>query len=366
MYSEPLAWIFLNHVRNLGPMGFHRLLELTGSAANAITLTAKDLQALGIPEAAAECWAEQFRDERLRREADAELERIQKGEFRAITELHPDYPETLRELADRPPVLYVKGKWPPLPKFLIGIVGTRRASPYGRAVAEQLTQDLVQRGMATVSGLAAGIDACAHRVTLESSGFTIAALGHGFRYRYPRENHVLFDQIASNGTLLTEFSYDSPPEAGHFPRRNRLISGLSRGVVVIEAGEHSGALITARYAAEQGRDVFAVPGSVFQAESFGCHRLIKQGAKLVETAQDILEEYGLDKEAPQQADERRFENLTEMQKQVLKAMSVIPVTIDELSLTIEEPVDRLASALLSLELEGLIRSLPGQRYVTYK
>jgi DNA processing protein len=291
-------------------------------------------------------------------------------EFRKITDQDDDYPKSLRELRDRPQVLYVKGRWPLPQEGLVGIVGTRRASAYGMQAAERFTSDLVQRGLVTVSGLAAGIDTCVHQETLKRGGWTVAVLGHGFDYQYPKENKALFEDIAKRGTLVTEFSHDTRPEARLFPQRNRIISGLSESVLVVEAGHRSGALITARYAAEQGRDVFALPGSIFSSQSIGCHRLIKEGAKLVESAEEILEEYGfivgqsLPSSSPAVVS-RNDDNLTSSEKELVTLFSSIPLSVDELVELSGLPVDRLAEVLLSLEIKGRIQSIPGQRYVAY-
>jgi DNA processing protein len=305
-----------------------------------------------------------------------------KGDFRAVSERDDDYPKGLRELADRPPVLYVKGRWPLPEKGLIGIVGTRRASRYGMDAATRFASVLVSRQMITVSGLAAGIDACAHRATLQEGGWTVAVLGHGFGYQYPKENAPLFAEIAARGTLITEFSYDTRPDPVNFPRRNRIISGLSQGVLVVEAGHRSGASITARYAAEQGRDVFVVPGSIFSPQSAGCHRLIKEGARLVETADEILEEYGLQRASSPLVGEHagggdaqnvsaphpppsptRGEGLTSPEQKIMELLSSIPLSVDELVELSGSPVDRLAEVLLSLEIKGRIQHVPGQSYV---
>jgi len=287
-----------------------------------------------------------------------------KRDFRKVQCADADYPGPLRELADRPSVLYVKGRWPlPEGALKIGIVGARLATGYGREAAERLTVDLVRGGVMTISGLASGIDACAHRATLQETGWTVAVLGHGFGYQYPKENAALFEGIAKEGTLITEFPYDTPPLSHHFPQRNRIISGLSRGVVVVEAGERSGALITARCAAEQGRDVFALPGTIFSPQSRGCHRLIKEGARLVESAEEILEEYGLETPSFEPSLNER-EPLSAQEQQVMQHLSRVPVSIDELVELSGHPVDRLAEVLLALELKGRIQSVPGQRYAT--
>ena len=291
-----------------------------------------------------------------------------KGEIRKVTDADLDYPKVLREISVRPAVLYVRGRWPlPEDGLTLGVVGSRHATPYGREAAQSITAGLVRAGAVIVSGLAAGIDACSHRATLEQRGWTVAILGHGFGHLFPQENASLFDEIAEHGTLVTEFPYDAPPLAAHFPQRNRIISGLSQGVVVVEAGEHSGALITARCAAEQGRDVFAVPGSVFSPLSLGCHRLIKEGARLVEKAGDILMDYGVggNSETPPRRYKGKVEDLTAFEKEILQALSAAPLSVDELVELSRTPVDRLAEVLLSLELKERVRALPGQRYVAY-
>jgi DNA processing protein len=210
--------------------------------------------------------------------------------------------------------------------------------------------------------MAAGVDAAAHRASLKEQGWTIGVLGHGFEFQYPRENKNLFEQMAVEGTLITEFPYDFPPRSEHFPQRNRIISGLSKGVVVVEAAEKSGALITARYAAEQGKDVFAVPGSLFQTQSKGSNRLIKEGAKLVESAEDVLDEYGVLRPRVQTSAVSP-EALSAEESDLLKQVQNAPLSIDELVELNGKPVDRLAELLLSLELKGRISSMPGQRYV---
>jgi len=228
-------------------------------------------------------------------------------------------------------------------------------------MAGQLSADLVSRGAYTVSGLAAGIDAQVHRITLQEGGYTIGVLGHGFGHRYPRENHALFDQILDRGAWVSEFPYETQPTAMNFPRRNRIIAGLSKIVVVVEAGIRSGALITARYAAEQARDVHAVPGRVGEPHAEGCHRLIKEGAMLVESVDDILgPQTGITPRWERREEGRQPEK--EEEKVILKALSLDPMPIDTLAERTGLPVDRLAGGLLSLELENFIRVYPGQHY----
>ncbi len=274
-------------------MRFHRLLHAAQSAEAILKMSVSDLQLAQVEaDQVAQTWFGAFRKAEIWKATDAELEYEIQQKFRIVTEIDADYPERLRELSDRPPVLYVRGSWPVPEGVVIGLVGTRRASSYGLRAAEILTEGLVSQGVVTVSGLAVGIDTQVHRTTLNKEGITVAALGHGFGFLYPKENGRLAEEIVERkGALVTEFAYQSPAESHHFPRRNRIISGLSRGVVVVEAGNRSGALITARYAAEQGRDVFAVPANIFNGHNTGGHRLLKEGAKLVENPQDILDEY---------------------------------------------------------------------------
>ncbi len=379
MTSERRNWIFLNRVLGLGGLRFHRLLEIAKSAEGILAMTPLELSGADVDARQVESWRHSFRNPNLWKAVDMELEREAKGEFQIVTELDEGYPAALCELSDRPPVLYLKGAWPLPGADAIAAVGTRKASPYGLKIAATLTEGLVGQGVSIISGLALGIDTVVHQSCLNKEGSTVAVLGHGFAHLYPKENKRLAEQIAENkGALVTEFPYDSPPEAFHFPLRNRIISGLSRGVVVVEAGERSGALITARYAAEQGRDVFAVPGNVFMSGSVGTHRLLKQGAKLVETAQDVLEEYrGADYErvlgrlaaakiamdSPPKKVGSDGAVLNNKEKTVYDKLICEPSSVDELSDLLKVPVDQLANTLLSLELRGLIRNLPGQRYV---
>lgn len=285
--------------------------------------------------------------------------------FRQVLCTDADFPPGLRSIPDCPSVLYIQGRWPLPETQLMGIVGTRHPTVYGSRAAERFTLGLVDRGITTVSGLAAGIDACVHRTTLEAGGWTVAVLGHGLGFQYPRENASLFAEIRKKGTLVTEFSYDTGPLPGYFPRRNRIISGLSEGVLVVEAGHRSGALITARFAAEQGRDVYVVPGSIYSGQSAGCHRLIKEGARLVESVEDLLNEDPellAKREKPRRPAQEEF--LTVEEREVLSKLSVIPLSVDELCEVSGLGVDRVAQGLLSLELKGRITHVPGQRYVT--
>lgn len=362
--NERYAWIFLNLIPELGPVRFHRLLHAAKSARGVLELPMSGLQAAEVSEQQAERWHRAFRDPLYERWLEAELGREVKGVCGVVTELDEQYPAPLRELYARPPVLYYKGRWPAPLERGVGLVGTRRPSEYGRSVAERLATDLSIQGVTTISGLARGIDTCVHQATLKAGGYTVAVLGCGLGQVFPKENESLQGRIAEAGAVVSEFPYEVFPEPGHFPRRNRIISGLSQGVVVIEAGEQSGALITARYAAEQGRDVFAVPGSIFNPVSAGCHRLIREGARLVEKTADVLDELGIarTKEATPSPGHECFDTLTPLEKHIANLLSETPLSADEISHETSERFEQVANSLLSLELKGVIRTLPGQRY----
>jgi len=285
-----------------------------------------------------------------------------------VGELDPTYPDPLREISQRPERLYLKGRWPLPAAPMFGIVGTRRASSYGLHMAREISRDLARAGAIIVSGMAAGIDAAAHQAALDVGGITVGVLGHGLKWQYPKENKHLYEAMRERATLISEFPYELEPRPALFPQRNRIISGLSRGVVVIEADIKSGALITARFAADQSRDVFAVPGIVSNPMTRGCHLLIKEGAKLVESAEDILQEY--EDLFPRHravipsnmAQELGTSGMTVAEIAVFSSLSHIPITVDDLAQVTGLPVDQLAGALLSLELKNRIQALSGQRY----
>ena len=267
-----------------------------------------------------------------------------------------DYPTSLLEIADPPAVLYCKGRRSLLSQPGLGVVGSRNATPQGVRDAEAFAHALSDAGFTIISGLALGIDAAAHRGGLAGAGSSVAIIGTGLDRIYPARNKALAHRLAETGLVISEFALGTPPLPGHFPRRNRLISGLSRGVLVVEAAPDSGSLITARVATEQGREVFAIPGSIHSPLARGCHALIKQGAKLVESAADILDELAWPQRlAPPVLPERTADL-------VLDALDGAPATLDTLAQTTGLTLDALSAKLLTLELDGQIASLPGGRY----
>ncbi len=276
-----------------------------------------------------------------------------------VTLADADYPKALLEIADPPCLLYVRGDPELLGKRGLAVVGSRNATPQGLQTAENFAKALAGKGLAIISGLALGIDAAAHRGALADGGATIAVIGTGADRLYPARNRELALAIAERGAIVSEFPLGTPAIAANFPRRNRIISGLSRGVLVVEAAPESGSLITARLAAEQGREVFAIPGSIHSPVARGCHKLIKQGAKLVETAQDILEEFGNYAEA---ADISPSAVLAREENAVLGALGHDPCNLDDLAERTGLAADRLLTELLTLELAGQIATLSGNRY----
>ncbi len=278
------------------------------------------------------------------------------------------YPALLREIDDPPPLLFVRGTLTDRDDLSIALVGTRKRSPYGEQVAGQLTRDLIRRGFTVVSGLAMGVDADAHQAALNAGGRTIAVTGCGIDINYPSANSQLREQIAQSGAVISELAMGTPPTRDRFPQRNRIIAGMSLGTVVIEAPVKSGALITARLAGESGRAVFAVPGNITSPVSRGCHDLLRDGALLVETAEDIVQGLGIMLEAvperePAVERERKLDDLPADQQQVLDALSHQPRNIDDVALDCRLPLSQVSAALMLLEVKGLVRRFPGNQFV---
>jgi DNA processing protein len=303
-----------------------------------------------------------FLKARDRLDLDKEMARLAAQGIRVLIWDDPDYPSRLLQIPDPPPVLYVRGQLSPEDDWAVGVVGTRRASAYGKTVTERLTTDLAVNHITVVSGLARGIDGEAHRAALKAGGRTIAVLGCGVDLIYPPEHRRLAHQITERGALVSEYPLGTRPEGSNFPPRNRIISGLSLGVLVIEAGIKSGALITADYAADQGRDVFAVPGNLFVRSSMGTNRLIQDGAKLVTGAEDILEELNLIM-AAQHVELRAVVPETEVEAQLLAYLSLQPIHVDEIALRAGLPIADVTSNLALMELKGMVRQVGGMNYV---
>jgi DNA processing protein len=299
-----------------------------------------------------------------------ELHTIEQHRIDVRNILDANYPRRLLTIPDPPPLLYVAGSLNSSDELAIAVVGARRGTPAGRLVTERLAGGLAEAGFTIVSGLARGVDAAAHRGALAVGGRTVAVLGCGLGRTYPPEHRRLRDEIEEHGAVVSELSLDAPPHSGHFPRRNRVISGLSCGVIVTEAAIDSGSLITARLAADQGREVFAVPGSVNEETSRGTHALIKEGATLVERAQDVidvivpqLEPVMRSRVSPARSAYSPVESFGNYERLVYDALSYEPLTVDHLLERTRLPVPSVMASLLSLELRQRVRQLPGQRYL---
>ncbi|HEY8553031.1 MAG TPA: DNA-processing protein DprA [Burkholderiales bacterium] len=362
-------WLTLARLPGLPGRIAHGLLDRFGSIAALFAAPQDDVEA-AIADTAAE--AGRRLDAREAAQALAagpraaewarDLAWLEEPAHHLVTWLDPDYPPLLREIADPPLVLYVEGRRDVLARPQLAIVGSRNPTPLGRYDAAAFARALCDAGLAITSGLALGIDAAAHRAALEAGGTTIAVAGTGLDCVYPPGNRELARAIAERGALVSEFPIGTPPRPAHFPIRNRLISGLSLGVLVVEAAEQSGSLITARLAAEQGREVFALPGSIHSPLARGCHRLIRQGAKLVETAADVLEELG--PLAAVSADARLAasapdETLTPDERAVLDNLGYEPMSVDALVERSGLTPDTVSSILLQLELRGVVLVGPG-------
>jgi DNA processing protein len=346
------SWIDLSLVNGVGPQTYRALLSAFGLPARIITATRAQLGQV-IPESIAARILEHGREALVA----AAIEWAAQPGRSIVTLADPDYPRQLLQIPDPPVLLYVIGDMRLLGAASLAVVGSRNSSQQGTINAERFSRALSDAGLAIVSGLALGIDAAAHRGALAGQSSTIAVLGCGADIVYPMGNEALYTQIGENGAIVSEFPLGTPPARENFPRRNRLISGFSRGCLVVEAALASGSLITARFAAEQGREVFAIPGSIHSPLSKGCHALIKQGAKLVESAQDVLEELGLIS-APKASDPK----ITGRSSLLLQHMGYDPCTIDVLIQRSGLTAEAISAMLLSLELEGKVSSLSGGLY----
>ncbi len=356
------SWLFLLHAPGIGSRTFGRLLAALGTPAAILASPRRELEALGLKAPALDYLSARDRDS-LR----ADLDWLEQPNNHLLTLEHSDYPDLLREIPDPPPLLFVHGDPAMLSAPQIAIVGTRNPSTPGRETAQGFARLLAGAGLTVTSGMALGIDAAAHEGAL-GAGTTLAVTGTGLDRVYPARHRELAHRIAANGALVSEFPPGTPPTAQNFPRRNRIISGLSLGTLVVEAALRSGSLITARCAAEQGREVFAIPGSIHNPLARGCHALIRQGAKLVETGADIIEELGallggLDAAADTPATEPpAARELDPEYQRLLEQLGYDPVPVDLLVQRTGLTAEAVSSMLLILELEGQVAALAGGRY----
>lgn len=351
-------WIGFSLVSGIGSARLRRLLEHFGSIEGAWRASRAELQASGLPAKPLKALLE------VRQSIDlaAEVDRLITAGYRVLTWEHQGYPQQLLEVHDPPPVLYLWGELQAVDRWSVAIVGTRRASRYGRLMADQIAGGLAANGITVVSGLARGVDGLAHKAALSANGRTLAVLGSGLDHIYPPEHAGLARQIAESGAVISDYPLGTPPEGTNFPPRNRLISGLSLATIVIEAGKSSGALITADFAVEQGREVFAVPGNINSPNSMGTNRLIRDGAHPYIELEDVLEVLNLELAVRQQAVQQQLP-ADKTERELLEHLSAEPIHIDALQEQLGRPVSKITAALALLELKGHVRQVGGMHYV---
>jgi DNA processing protein len=357
--SELKYWLGFNYVSGIGPAKIQALLGAFGSLARAWEASDRQLAEIGFDARAIQSLNETRRSFDLDRYA----QQVEASGVSVLTWESADYPDLLREIPAAPPLIFVRGQFEPIDRWAVAVVGTRRLTSYGRQMAHELVAGLVRSGITIVSGLARGIDGIAHRTALAEGGRTIAVMASGIDKVYPPEHRDLAREIVNGrGALVTDYPFGAEPESNHFPARNRLISGLSLGVVIVEAGEKSGALITARFALEQNREVFAVPGNVNSPPSLGTNRLIQQGAKLVMRVEDILEELNL-KMVTDQAVAQVILPETAEEAALIAQLSSQPLHVDELGRLTGLPSSLISSTLTMMELKGMVQQVGAMNYV---
>ncbi len=395
--ADTKSLIHLNLIPGIGTHTIRRLLAAFGSAEKSVAATSAELAQIDglTPDV-----RQQLIDGRSRAPLAQELELIEQHQCHIVTINDAAYPTLLKQISDPPVLLYIIGEFPLQNAPSIAIVGSRSPTEYGKTTSQQLSYQLAERGITVVSGFARGIDTCVHRGALEGGGCTVAVFGCGLSIIYPETNRTLAAEIIESGALISEFPMTMPPRGSNFPRRNRVISGLTLGTLVVEASERSGSLITARHAADQGREVFAVPGQIFSNVSRGTHSLINQGATLINSVDDLLDalprDYtkALGGESPEPTrqtpprmnqDSKRSDkaallqstrkgstppsqpttnlNLTPDEQTVLSAMDTDSVHIDEITRVTQLPIGKVSSLLVMLELKGIVQQLPGKQFV---
>jgi DNA processing protein len=351
----------LTYVEDIGPVTIKKLVHRFGSAQNVFAVSLKELmQVEGVHNRKALKGIKEFS---RWTEVERDLEKAASEGARIVFQDESGFPPGLANLPDAPLYVYMKGDVRPEDRFAVAVVGTRTPTHYGTSMAESISSDLARMGITVVSGLARGVDTAAHKGALKAGGRTIGVMGSGIDVPYPPENKALMGNIAASGCVISEFAPGTPPNRENFPRRNRIISGLSLGVLVVEAAKDSGSLITASIALEQGKEVFSVPGNITSVHSKGTNDLIKQGARMVTCAQDILEEL-----APvlrgfiARPKERVIPSLTEEEKSVVGALGPEPRHVDEISRELGLRAASVLGVLLTLELKGVVKQAAGKKF----
>jgi DNA processing protein len=354
-------WVGFNLVKGIGAVRFQTLLNAFGNLESAWNATLFDLAGAGLSAKLVERVAQ------IRASVDLDdfLAKTEKAGIRILTWQDDEYPAHLKEIDQPPPVLYLRGEITPEDSWSVAIVGTRAVTPYGRQVTEELATTLSQHGVTIVSGLARGVDAVAHSAALKTGGRTLAVLGSGVDKIYPPEHRQMAEKISASGAVISDYAPGTPPESANFPPRNRIISGLSMAIVVVEAGDTSGALITAEFAAEQGRDVFALPGNIYAPQSKGTNRLLRNGAKTLLSPKDVLEALDLTRNV-ERREIRKVLPADTTEAALLDTLGPEPIHVDEIRNRTGLPIEKVSSALTMMELKGMVRQVGGMNYVAVR
>ncbi len=355
--SDIKYWVGFSLISGIGRVKFGQLETYFDSMENAWNATLRELKQAGLDSSSIASIARTRDSISL----DSEMDKLECQNVRVFTYQDNGYPARLREIYDYPPVIYVRGEIHPEDEWCLSVVGTRRATVYGKQIAEEITADLVRNRITIISGLARGIDSIAHRSALDAGGRTIAIFACGLDTIYPAENAELAHRIIQNGAIISEYPLGIKPRPDYFPRRNRIMSGMSLGVLVIEAGESSGAIITANIALEQNREAFAIPGSILSSASKGTNHLIQEGAKLVRDYTDILEELNLTAVA-KQIEMKELLPESDTEAVLLKKLGAEPVHIDEVCRSSGLPVSMVSSTLAMMELKGMVKQVGAMHY----
>jgi DNA processing protein len=361
MDDAVIYWIGFNRVKGIGSVRLKNLMDYFSSLEIAWNAPAEGLRAAGLSQKLVENLI------KIRQKDDLQQvwEDIQRKNISVLTWDSPEYPRRLRELDQSPPVLYLRGTLKNEDELSVAIVGTRRASSYGRQATEELAACLAHNGVTVISGLARGVDTFAHQTALKAGGRSLAVLGCGVDVIYPPENRKLAEQLIGQGALISDYPPGTQPEGTNFPPRNRIISGLSMATVVVEAGETSGALITATFAAEQGREVFALPGSIYAPLSKGTNRLIQQGATPLLKIEEVLEVLGMER-AHEHREARQSLPSDPIEAQILTAIQAETIHIDELTTLTGLPIGQVSATLAIMELKGMVRQVGGMNFVAIR
>lgn len=359
--NDKRYWVGFNLVKGIGAVRLQALLDAFGDLETAWNASLFDLAGAGLSRKLVERVAQMRTSVNL----DDFVAQAEKAGIRILTWQDDEYPSHLKEIDQPPPVLYLRGEITAEDDWSVAIVGTRAVTPYGRQATEELATVLAHNGVTVVSGLARGVDAIAHSAAIKAGGRTIAVLGSGVDRIYPPENRQIAEKISSQGAIVSDYAPGTPPESANFPPRNRIISGLSMAVVVVEAGDTSGALITAEFAVEQGRDVFAIPGSIYAPQSKGTNRLLSNGAKTLLTPQDVLQALDLTRNV-ERREIRKVLPADTTEAALLDLLGPEPVHVDEIRNRTGLPIEKVSSALTMMELKGMVRQVGGMNYVAVR